>query len=242
MLEAIEKLLILQDRDRKIQRAQIELAHVGPEREALQERLSGAQAALDAAKLKAKQFESDRKELELEAQSKKEQIQKYSLQQLQTKKNDEYRALANEIDHCKEAIVKLEDQELDLMEQGEAAQKESARAAQALNEAKKMVDALAADLTRKEEVLQKDLEDLQAHYDQLTGGLEESTLIRYLRLRKSKGGSAVVGIEHSVCGGCHMTLPRQVVLSCQAHQEIISCPTCGRILYYTPHMDLVVVD
>ena len=35
MLETIEKLLILQDRDRKIHRVQQELAHIGPERESL---------------------------------------------------------------------------------------------------------------------------------------------------------------------------------------------------------------
>ena len=33
MLETIEKLLVLQDRDRKINRVQQELAYIGPERE-----------------------------------------------------------------------------------------------------------------------------------------------------------------------------------------------------------------
>ena len=38
MLETIEKLLILQDRDRKISRVQQELAHITPERETLRGR------------------------------------------------------------------------------------------------------------------------------------------------------------------------------------------------------------
>src|SRR3974390_3342728 len=105
MLDAIEKLLILQDRDRQIIRVKNEIARVGPERQALIGRASGAQAALDAAKDRVKHIESDRKKLELEVESKKQQIEKYSLQQFQTKKNDEYRALAHEIDNCKQAIV-----------------------------------------------------------------------------------------------------------------------------------------
>src|SRR6058998_4419078 len=117
MLEVIEKLLILQDRDRKIHRVRIELANIGPEREALQGRLATAQAAQDTAKLKVKQIESDRKRLELEVEAKKQQIEKYSLQQFQTKKNDEYRALAHEIENCKKAIVELDDQQIVLMEQ-----------------------------------------------------------------------------------------------------------------------------
>ena len=110
MLEAIEKLLILQDRDRKISRLRSELANIGPERQALAAKTASSQAALDAAKQRIKQIESDRKKLELDAESKKQAIERYSLQQFQTKKNDEYRALAHEIEMAKEAIVKLEDQ------------------------------------------------------------------------------------------------------------------------------------
>ena len=53
--------------------------------------------------------------------AKKKLIEKYSLQQFQTKKNEEYRALANEIENCRKAIIKIEDQEIELMEQAEQA-------------------------------------------------------------------------------------------------------------------------
>ena len=137
MLDVIEKLLILQDRDRNILRTRDELARVEPERKELQGRASGTQTKLDAAKLRGKQIESDRKKLELDVEAKKQQIDKYSLQQFQTKKNEEYRALANEIENCRKAIIKIEDQEIELMEQAEVAQKEIASAQQAAAEAKK---------------------------------------------------------------------------------------------------------
>jgi predicted nucleic acid-binding Zn-ribbon protein len=72
----------------------------------------------------AKQIESDRKQRELEVEGKKQQIGRYSLQQFQTKKNEEYRALAHEIELCNAEIVKLEDAQLELMEQAEATQRE----------------------------------------------------------------------------------------------------------------------
>src|SRR6266699_5862904 len=137
MLEAIEKLLILQDRDRKISRLRTELANIGPERQALAAKTASSQAALDAAKERIKQIESDRKRLELDAESKKQAIERYSLQQFQTKKNDEYRALAHEIEMAKEAITKLEDEQLELMEQADVAQKEFAAASRVAEEAKK---------------------------------------------------------------------------------------------------------
>ena len=242
MLEAIEKLLVLQDRDRKILRVQTELANVAPERETLQRRSAGSQAALDAAKLKVKQIETARKELELEVEAKKQLIEKYSLQQFQTKKNEEYKALAHEIDTCRKQIVALEDQQLELMEQGEGAQKQMAAAAQASDEWKKQVETQIADLTRREQTLQKQLADLKTDYDHLVSAVEESALTRYQRLRRHKGDNSVVGIEHSVCGGCHMKLPTQIVVTCQGQQELVACPNCGRILYYARHMDLAFVD
>src|SRR5882724_2003416 len=140
MLDVIEKLLILQDRDRKIRRVKSELTHIEPQRETMKSRAAAASASLENAKTRVKELESQRKELELEVESKKQLITKYANQQLQTRKNEEYRALANEIQTCKEAIFKIEDQEIALMEQGEAAQKEVVRSTQASSEARKMAD------------------------------------------------------------------------------------------------------
>src|SRR5690349_14271395 len=128
MQEVIEKLLVLQDRDRKIHRVQHELAYISPEREGLKAKASATQLQLDAAKNHVKQIESERKRLELDVEAKKSQIEKYANQQLQTRKNEEYRALAQEIDHCKAEITKIEDREIELMEQMEAAQKDVANA------------------------------------------------------------------------------------------------------------------
>ena len=35
-----------------------------------------------------------------------------------------------------------------------------------------------------------------------------------------------------------MRLPAQVMVTCQAQQELVGCTHCGRILYYSPDMDL----
>lgn len=242
MLEAIEKLLILQDRDRKIARVEQELANIDPERQSLESRQSAANSQFEAVRNQSMQIESDRKKLELEVEGKKQQIEKYSLQQFQTKKNDEYRALAKEIDGCRAAIVQIEDQQLELMEQADLAQSKVQSASAALKEAKDIVAAQKAELATREESLKQQLAELQANHEQLTAGIDESLLARYERLRRHKGGSSLVGIEHSVCGGCHMKLPVQIVISCQSQKEIVSCPNCGRLLYYTPHMDLAVAD
>ena len=152
------------------------------------------------------------------------------------------RALAHEIEMAKEAIVKLEDQQLELMEQAETTQKRLSAAAILAEDAKRLADKQLTDLGGRDENLQKELAALEADRDQLASAVDESVLPRYERLRKSKGENVVVGVAHGVCGGCHMKLQRQVIVTCQGNQEIVTCPNCGRILYYTQDMSLVVAE
>jgi uncharacterized protein len=238
MLDTIEKLLVLQDRDRKINRAQQELAQIAPERESLRNLTSSTQTQLDAAKLRVKQIESERKQRDLEVEAKKSQIEKYANQQLQTRKNEEYKALAHEIEMAKEAIFKIEDAEIVLMEQAEAAQKEVVRANGEANEAKKLADTQIAELGQREENFKQELAALQSGRAELASAVDEVARSRYDRILKSKGDNAVVGIDHGVCGGCHMKLQQQLIVTCQAQKEIVTCSSCGRILYFTRGMDL----
>ena len=242
MLETIEKLLILQDRDQNIHRVQQELAHLAPESETIRAKMAAAQTQLDALKNRAKQIESDRKRLELDVETKKQQIERYANQQLQTRKNEEYRALAHEIDTCKADITKIEDQEIVLMEQAEATQKEAARLARENDEARKLGDSQIAQINQREQNLRKELAGLQEGRAALAAVVDESARERYERLFRSKGENVVVGVHHGVCGGCHVKLPPQILVMCQAQQEIISCTNCGRILYYTRDMALAGVE
>ena len=132
MLEAIEKLLVLQDRDRRLIRLRVEVADIDPQRRLVQTRQANAVIDFDKAKHNGHQLESDRKKLELEVDSKKEQIAKYGAQQWLTRKNEEYKALSHEIETCKGIISSLDDQQIVLMEKIEAAERQVAAAAEVL--------------------------------------------------------------------------------------------------------------
>ena len=242
MQEIIEKLLVLQDRDRKLLRVTQELAHIGPERESLKAKAASTQTALEAAKLRVKQIESERKQRDLEIEGKKAQIEKYLNQQLLTRKNEEYKALTHEIEMAKEVIFKIEDAEIVLMEQAEAAQKEVVRATAEAAAAKKLVDDQIGKLNEREENWKQDFTTLTTDRAPLASAVDDATRSRYERIFKSKGENVVVTVEHSACGGCHMKLPPQVVTNCRAQGEIVTCPNCGRILYFTSGMELTAAD
>jgi uncharacterized protein len=242
MLEVIEKLLILQDRDRKIRRARAELSTIDPQRQAMKSKAAGALAGLDGARHRSKEIETRRKQLELEVESQKGRIEKYGQQQFQTRKNDEYQALAKEIATCKAEIIKIEDKEIELMEQAEQAARQIEVAARVLKDAQAVVDNEIRQLDESEKNLRKELGELESNRGELAAAVDEVALNLYERIMKSRGDNVIVGIEHGVCGGCHMKIPAQVTVHCRAQQEITSCTNCGRILYYTPDMILTVAD
>lgn len=242
MLEVIEKLLILQDRDRKIRRIKAELSSIEPQRQAMKSKAAGAQAGLDAARQRVKEIETRRKQLELEVETKKGQINKYGQQQFETRKNDEYQALAREIEARKGEIIKIEDEEIELMEKAEQAVKQVEAANKVLKEAQAIVDNEVGQLNASEKTLQKELGELESNRGELAAAVGEVPLSRYERIMKSRGDNVIVGIEHGVCGGCHMKIPAQVVLHCRAQQELTSCTNCGRILYYTRDMVLTAAE
>jgi len=174
--------------------------------------------------------------------AKKEAIERYSLQQFQTRKNEEYRALAHEIDTCKQEIVKLEDRQLDCMEEAEKVQREAVQAAQAAATLKRDVEDQLGKLEVRDRNLSQQLAELESDRDKLADAVEMSALARYERLMKHRGENVIVGVDHGVCGGCHMKLPTQIVVTCRGESELVACPNCGRVLYYTRDMDLAVAE
>jgi hypothetical protein len=124
------------------------------------------------------------------------------------------------------------------MEQADAAQKILHEASAAANEVKKTVEAQIADIDKREQNLKKQFDELQAGRNRLTEGIDSSMLLRYERLLKHKGEKVVVGIDRGVCGGCHMSVPTQLLVACQNDdEELVNCSNCGRILFYTVDMD-----
>lgn len=242
MLHVIEKLLVLQDRDRRIQQLEAELTTLGPKRESLLAAAAAARTHAESARQRVLHLESDRKKLELDVTAKQELIQKYSLQQYQTKKNEEYRALNHEIEMCRDAIRKLEDQQLELMELSEAAHHEATAAAQTADTRNRELTAQVAAVDEREASLRKHHAELASNRAELAAAVDPARLPRYERLRKTKGERVIVDVEHGACGGCHVKLPAQVIIGCRAAQEIVNCPNCGRILYFTSDMDMVAAE
>lgn len=230
MLPEIEKLLVLQDRDRKIRTLKNELKVAPLERVESEERLAAATKQLDAVKLKAKEIEVERKKLEIEAQSKRDSIAKFQTQKFQTRKNEEFQAFNNEITRYEGEIRTVEDRELELMEDADKMKATVAATEQQTKATKAQVERQLTDIAGKIDAVATQLTTLETERASLAVGLDEDLLDTFDRLFAGKG-EAVVPLEHETCMGCHMKVTTQTVVKVKGQREIVHCEQCGRILY-----------
>ena len=231
MLPELEQLLILQDRQQKIRQIEAETKTLPQQRKALDAQVAATAAALEALKQKSKQVEVDRKKLELDANTRRDSISKLRTQQYETRKNEEFRAIGNEIERYEKEIQQIEDHELDLMEQAETLKKELTAEEKRATTSRDLVQRQVADLEEKTKALDVRLAELKKQREQIAAGIDEDLLSRFDRLFASKGDAAIVALEHEVCTGCHMKVTTQTAHHVKNGKDIVSCEQCGRMLY-----------
>ena len=231
MRPELEQLLILQDRQQKIRQIEHEIKNLPLQRKHLDAQLADSAASLEAIKQKARQVEIDRKKLELDVGTRTESINRLKNQQYQTRKNDEFQAMGNEIRRYEDEIRKLEDQELELMEQADKLKVEVTAEEKKAGATKDSIGRQMTDLGEKSKALETRLQELSKERKELADKMDEDVLDQFERLFVSKGDSAIVAVEHGVCTGCHMKLTIATIKAAEAGKEIVSCEQCGRILY-----------
>ncbi|HEV2805769.1 MAG TPA: C4-type zinc ribbon domain-containing protein [Chthoniobacterales bacterium] len=231
MQTELEQLLVLQNRQQKIRQIEMEIKTMPQQRQGLESQLAASAAALTAVKSRGQHLEMDRKKLELDAGTRRESINRLKTQQYETRKNEEFRAMGNEIERYEKEIQQIEDQELELMDQAEKVKTELAAEEKKAAAARESIARQMADLVQKGKALDSQLQQLTAERTELASKVEEDLLSRFERLFASKGDAAVVALEHEVCTGCHMKVTTQTAHRVRNGKEIVSCEQCGRILY-----------
>jgi uncharacterized protein len=227
----LEQLLVLQDRQQKIKQIQTEIRTLPLQKTNLEAQLAASVASVEALKQKGRQVELDRKKLELDVGTRAGSVARLKTQQYQTRKNDEFQAMGHEIERYEHEISKIEDAELELMEQADKIKAELTAEEKKAATTRESNSRQMADLEAKSKTLQSRLEDLNKERAELAGKIDEDLLGRFERLFTSKGDAVVVALEREVCTGCHMKVTADTAMRVRAGKEIVSCENCGRILY-----------
>ena len=92
---------------------------------------------------------------------------------------------------------------------------------------------------RKEEMdltslaIKKNMDSLNIKRGEILSKITDGRLLKeYERLRKEKGGKAIIKVDGSVCPGCYLDLPSDVIYQLKKNRKMIICPNCSRILIW----------
>src|SRR3954469_2660776 len=200
---SLEKLLVLQERDRKRLAFEQQLSSVPRERAVIEAKIASEKAAIEAAKAEWHGLESKKKQLEMEIGSAEEKIGKYKTQQSQVRKNDEYQALTHEIETTQATVGKLEEQEIGIMFSIDEAKKRFAAAEAELKQNIKGHEAKIAALKDREAHLQTDVKESQQEVAAAREVVPVPQLKVYDRVAIKPGHPVCVPVTGARCGGCH---------------------------------------
>lgn len=233
MHPAIPQLLELQRLDLRVNALRAELETFPKRIKNADAMLSGAKAALAAAKDKHSHAQTERKKFELDVNQWRERARKYRDQSASVKTNEAYKALQHEIAHAEAEASAAEDRQLEQMMAVEETEREIKSAEGKLKEAEVSLAAERKNIEAQGAAKKSELDSDLARREKIALLIPEELVEKYSRVAKRHHGVALAEATNEQCRGCGMRiLPHtyQEIRRSENH-EIIQCETCSRILY-----------
>jgi uncharacterized protein len=175
--------------------------------------------------------------LENDAATVQQRIDRLREQMNSAKTNKEYSAFLVEINTLKVEKGKIEEQALEhltrvdkLKEQAQAVQSQAAEVQRIKSHAEKT-------LSEREAEVGDQLAQVRARRETAARQVPPKALTVFEKLNEATDGEALAEVTREdprsdyTCGGCYMALPMERVNLLATTDEIVRCPSCGRILY-----------
>src|SRR5580704_7922858 len=228
MHSAIPRLIELQRVDHLIAAVRAEIDTFPKRVREADAKLSGARAAVAAAKEGLVKSQAERKKFEFDVQQWKDRAKKYRDQSGAVKTNEAYKALQHEI-----ANAKAEDAQLQVMMSGEEAERLVKHAEANLKEDETAVTKEKREIQALQGEKKKLLESLLAEHERALAPVPEDLRELYARIAKRHHGTGLAEARDGQCRGCGMrVLPHTLQeLRRDPNEEIYRCESCGLILY-----------
>lgn len=171
------------------------------------------------------------REVQLQGQQTRTDDLKVKLNQV--KKNDEYKAIQNQIAHDQATIAQTEDEILEAYTRIDTQAAELATLDAEVQRLTSDVESFRTQIESQAGQFQTQLEDLEAAIVEAEGIIPLEQRDQYRRNVKQRGADAfaAVSLDDRACSGCFVSVTPQMVNELITCSSLIFCKTCGRILY-----------
>jgi hypothetical protein len=208
---------------------------------AIEERVSGLGDDVVRADTEASDLEREQKRVDRDVQQVRDRADRDRARlQAGAASAKELESLQHEVESLARRQTTLEDQELEVMERREEADKRLADARAQLDE---VATERAAVEARKVAAFQEIDGGRQARADErkgIVGDIPADLLALYDKVRAQQGGIGAAALRHRRCEGCRIELSGNDLTAVRhaAPDDVLRCEECRRILVRTPESGL----
>ncbi len=239
MVEILSNLLRLQKIDTELSRLEAKKQDVPRRIEGIQLVIKNKQDELDVAKNMIIELKKQNKLLEVDLKETEEKINQFSAQLYSAKTNEQYKAFLKEIEVQKKQKTKIEDEIIAILEKTEITEEKIKTLEKELKELQQETQEKIAFLKKEEADLINALNERTVERERLITAVGKDIMQIYERIRKNKGGMAVVTIESERCQGCFNPIPIQKILEIKRNDRIHFCEYCGRIIVVPENLEQI---
>ncbi|MGH9442253.1 MAG: zinc ribbon domain-containing protein [Thermoanaerobaculia bacterium] len=161
-----------------------------------------------------------------------EKQKKYQAQLMAVKNSREYGAMLNEIDQVKRAIRETEDEVVGYMETIESSRKDLTEREGRLGEETEEHELTLSGWRETQKQIDAELAAIATETAEVEKTFPPKKLAEFSRLFERKGGQAVVRAVGGSCSACHVRLRPALYQALRLSDEVVTCDSCKRILYY----------
>jgi len=231
----LEKLIDLQKTDSEIRRLKQSLDTADTRRAELEREFEKHAFSIREIQDRQDRLRGERAELDKHISENKTYLERADRNLKHAQNQKEYETAMRETDALQKQIAAFETQTLENMTALEEVEKEiGSRADEISTLDQKRADALA-ELDAGLEQDRVDLARIEGGRDDVFKTLPANLASVYNRLaQRSRDGIAVAEVVNGSCSACFMALRPQMQMEVKRGEQIITCESCTRILYFAP--------
>jgi predicted nucleic acid-binding Zn-ribbon protein len=193
--------------------------------------LANRQATVEAARKSLQDAKVQIKKLEHSLQAHQTKIDDLKVKLNQAKKNDEYKAIQNQIAHDQAVMGKVEDEVLEAYSAVETQTAELAALEADVKSAAGDAAALKTEIEAHAAEQKAQLQELETAIIEAEDIIPVDHKEQYRRVVKRHGADALAFIESEACSGCYVSITAQTKNELINGHNLCFCKTCGRVLY-----------